>query len=365
MSNAAVINATSTSGQTAGTPISIETGGDVVLKAYGTGSGNWFVVMAFAPVVNGVTGAPVTLTIDYNQPGRQTSAVGTSATEWVGWVLDQGGTWEASGIVEGYQPGESLSDDLGTFASFDALPQYGVKIGARASVNGVQYTYGAAGWVGGASALSASPASGDFVGQLIWVVNPAVPRGRSRLEWTGSIWAPPAGELIAAVWRGAAPVALVTPGVIGQVEIFGATGNLSKIIPGYMIPAGLLMKIQGGISIRNAAGGTENAQVRLGVSSVALSQSQAPLWRSITPAADFAGIGQSWSGRPVTIDYAYVTRRVEESTFASPVNTGAFPGNTCGTFSENATRLRAYATTTSVTDQIQFDGCKLTSEGNL
>lgn len=146
MSNAAVINATSTSGQTAGTPISIETGGDVVLKAYGTGEGNWFVVMAFAPVVGGVTGAPVTLTIDYNQPGRQTSAVGTSAKEWAGWVLDQGGTWEASGIVEGYQPGEAQSGDLGPFASFEALPKYGVKIGARASVLGVQYTYGAGGW---------------------------------------------------------------------------------------------------------------------------------------------------------------------------------------------------------------------------
>ena len=157
MSNAAVINATSTSGQTAGTPISIETGGDVVLKAYGTGSGNWFVVMAFAPVVNGVTGAPVTLTIDYNQPGRQTSAVGTSATEWVGWVLGQGGTWQASGIVEGYQPGEALSDDLGTFARFDALPQYGVKSGARASVAGVQYTYGAGGWKAGGDGSSIIP----------------------------------------------------------------------------------------------------------------------------------------------------------------------------------------------------------------
>ena len=259
-------------------------------------------------------------------------------------------------------------------ASLDAVPTLYLATSSTAMVAGIEKAWDGSYWtapaaLGGGIVYDGTtyplPLTAPYKGYKIAVVNPAVPDGWSTLKWTGTGWVPPKGELIAAVWRGAAPVALVTPGVIGQVEIFGATGNLSKIIPGYMIPAGLLMKIQGGISIRNAAGGAPNAQVRLGVSAVALTQSQAPLWRSITPAAGFAGIGQSWTDHPTVIDCAYVTRRIEESTFASPVNTGSFPGNTCGTFFENATRLLAYATTTSVTDQIQFDGCELISEGNL
>lgn len=234
MSNAAVINATSTSGQTAGTPISIETGGDVVLKAYGTGSGNWFVVMAFAPVVNGVTGAPVTLTIDYNQPGRQTSAVGTSATEWVGWVLDQGGTWEASGIVEGYQPGEALSDDLGTFASFDALPQYGVKSGARASVNGVQYTYGAGGWVEAANGLTPYADYATLSAQAPTVGKIAqIPRlcgnGYFALRGNGTRWEVCPGESI-----------VRDAGVDSAGYDLTATGTAYVPLASYTIPAGLI-----------------------------------------------------------------------------------------------------------------------------
>lgn len=233
MSNAAVINATSTSGQTVGAPISIETGGDVVLKAYGTGEGNWFVVMAFAPVVGGVTGAPVTLTIDYNQPGRQTSAVGTSATKWVGWVLDQGGTWEASGIVEGYQPGEALSDDLGTFASFEALPKYGVKIGARASVNGVQYTYGAGGWAAAVGLTSCADyatlsAQAPTVGKIA-----QIPRlcgnGYFALRGNGTRWEVCPGESI-----------IRDAGVDSAGYDLTATGTAYVPLVSYTVPAELI-----------------------------------------------------------------------------------------------------------------------------
>lgn len=266
MSNAAVINATSTSGQTVGAPISIETGGDVVLKAYGTGEGNWFVVMAFAPVTNGVTGAPVTLTINYNQPGRQTSAVGTSASEWVGWVLDQGGTWRASGIVEGYQPGEALSDDLGTFASVNALPKYGVKIGARASVLGVQYTYRAGGWV--IDGLTPYADYGTLSAQAPTVGKIAqIPRlcgnGYFALRGNGTRWEVCPGESI-----------VRDAGVGSAGYDLTATGTAYVALASYAIPAGLIGDGEEWevdeyvISLDVHASGTDTPHAYLGAASI-------------------------------------------------------------------------------------------------
>lgn len=44
------------------------------------------------------------------------------------------------------------------------------------------------------------------MGEIIWVANPAVPRRRFAPRVDRTIWAPPAGELIAGVWRDASPV---------------------------------------------------------------------------------------------------------------------------------------------------------------
>jgi hypothetical protein len=88
---------------------------------------------------------------------------------------------------------------------------------------------------------TAVPASGNYVGERIAVVNPAIlPRGWSWLEWSGSVWFPPAGELIATRW--ASPIRSVTPGVTAQVEIYGSAGNTSPIIPDYMLPDKIVFK---------------------------------------------------------------------------------------------------------------------------
>lgn len=149
MSNAAVINATNSSGHAAGAPIAISTGGDVALKLYGTGTGSWSVTAAFAPSVGGVVQAPTTLTITNDSPRAVTSTISTGATEWVGWIMASSGTWEASGIVEGYTGDEALANYLGDFASFAALPAKAVKTGARATVGAESYVYNGAqaGWV--------------------------------------------------------------------------------------------------------------------------------------------------------------------------------------------------------------------------
>ena len=147
MSNACVINATHNSGQTAGSPVTIEAGGTIVFKAFGSGSGAWSATLAFAP---SATESPVTLTIS-NGPGKdsaRTSVVSTGATSWVGWVQSFTGEFEVSGIVCGDQPDEALAGDLGVFVAGKA-PTKAVKAGAtyRDTV-GTSYTYSAgAGWV--------------------------------------------------------------------------------------------------------------------------------------------------------------------------------------------------------------------------
>lgn len=92
-----------------------------------------------------------------------------------------------------------------------------------------------------AALLAAYPSGGRYVGERIAMANPAiVPRGWSLLEWSGSVWFPPAGELIATRW--ANPIRSVTPGVTTQVEIYGSAGNTSPIIPDYMLPDKIVFK---------------------------------------------------------------------------------------------------------------------------
>lgn len=261
-------------------------------------------------------------------------------------------------------------------ASLDAVPTIYLATGSTAMVAGISKTWNGSYWIapaalGGGIVYDGTtyplPLTAPYKGYKIAVVNPAVPDGWSTLKSTGTTVAgfvPPKGELIASVWRGASPLVDVVPGVIGRVEIFGATGNLSKAIPGYMIPAGLVMKIQGGITIKNASG-VAGAQVQLTLSGSDLGPS-AGLWKNVAPVSSGIGLGQNWSAGPTYQECAYVSRNQADPTvFSTPVNNGPFPGNTVGSFVGGANRLLAYATTTSITDRVQFDGCQITSEGNL
>lgn len=148
MSSAAVINATQSSGQTAGSPVTIITDGTITPKLYGTGSGAWSVTANFAPVVGGVIGDPISLTITQNTPNAVGPSTRTDAVQWVGWITAQAGLWSASGIVEGITGPDAQSGFLGSFA-VGALPQYAVEAGSVAMEGGTLVRYGGAGvgWV--------------------------------------------------------------------------------------------------------------------------------------------------------------------------------------------------------------------------
>lgn len=202
------------------------------------------------------------------------------------------------------------------------------------------------------------PASEADVGQLIQVDNPAVPGGRSILRWTGALWAPPAGELIAMKWRDANPVALVTPGVTTQVLIWQ-----SEIIPEYMIPDLGTFEISGGLSAKNAAG-IAGCLVMLGMSSTPTVCSA--LAGSITPNATGVGIGVHGTYPSPAYTHSSVVTRVRSfAGFMVPVNGGQFPGNNQGVDIPGQIRAMAVAKPSSTTDQIQFDGIRIISRGSF
>lgn len=159
MSNAAVINATNSSGLSAGSPITIETGGDVKFVAAGKFTGVGFVTLAFAPYSGGKAGVPTLITITNEIPLKRTSAIGTGATQFVGWVADSSGTWEATGIAIGDSDGEALSDDLGTFPDVASLPTKALRVGATCKVAGVLQVWDGSAWAAMGGGILASSAA--------------------------------------------------------------------------------------------------------------------------------------------------------------------------------------------------------------
>lgn len=168
--------------------------------------------------------------------------------------------------------------------------------GSTATIAGVSSTYQpGVGWV--AQSMSAAGiiyngttiplpvASAANIGQQILVVNPAVPRGFSRLESTGTMWAPPSGELIVAAnvppVTAAQPVADVTPGVTTVVQVYQG-----PVIPDYMLPLGLRIVTRAKFRITNPGTGVAGAQVGCGISGSApnmLNYNDFPNGISVTP----------------------------------------------------------------------------------
>lgn len=206
------------------------------------------------------------------------------------------------------------------------------------------------------------PAVGRYIGQQILVPNPAVPRGQSRLEWTGTIWAPPAGELIAAKWRDANPVALVTPGVVALTQIWAGA-----VIPDYMLPENIKCVITGALSVKNAAG-APGCRLLLSVSGSVPGTGtdlQHPIGSTITPTATGVGIGTSGAGINKTVNSAHVSVREGKDYFAHAGNAGSLESMAVQPYVAGANRLYAMAIPSSTTDQFQLDGMSLVSEGNL
>ena len=206
------------------------------------------------------------------------------------------------------------------------------------------------------------PATGQYIGQQILVPNPAVPRGQSRLEWTGTLWAPPAGELIAGKWRDATPVALVTPGVVALTQIWAGA-----IIPDYMLPEHIKCTIKGALSVKNASG-VSGCRLLLSVSGTVPptgTDAHHPIGNAVTPTASGVGIGTSGSGPTKTVNSSYVSVRAGKDYFAHTGNSGHLEGAAFQPYVAGANRLYAMALPSSAADQFQLDGMSLISEGNL
>lgn len=205
------------------------------------------------------------------------------------------------------------------------------------------------------------PSKGDYIGQLIQVDNPAVPGGRSILRWTGALWAPPYGEMIASVWQtGNTPIATVTPGVTTNTVIYSGPA-----IPAYMTPVGLIGKLWGGLTANNAAGAT-GCQLGIGPSTNALMPSA--ISGIFTPNSRGIGISlrsQYPNAGSMNAETTIMFNSNGSGFFTCPVNDGPYPGNNAGIFSPGVNSLIACAKPSSAADQIIFNGASLMSMGNL
>lgn len=199
------------------------------------------------------------------------------------------------------------------------------------------------------------PVAGDYIGQRIMVANAAVPRGVSRLEWTGAIWAPPAGELIAGIWCGANPVALVTPGVTSLTKIYA-----SPVIPDYMLPDGLIFTANSIMSAANASG-VSGCMLGVTISGNTPTGATAQLYArgaTVTP-----------GGNPLALGASVATAQRKATAFRTShgemPSAFAFDLSPIGTFVSNACKLYAMAKPSGVNDQIRFDGASVISMGAL
>jgi hypothetical protein len=101
-------------------------------------------------------------------------------------------------------------------------------------------------------------ASQSIPGQIIWVVNPCVPLGVSRLQCnsTKTNYVPPPGESIVSKWSTTlnTPLVSVTTGGTSLV-----VGYQSPIIPDYMLPANALIAVTAYSMCSNAGAGVAGA----------------------------------------------------------------------------------------------------------
>ena len=207
------------------------------------------------------------------------------------------------------------------------------------------------------TALDAAYPTGLFVGQIVWVANPAVPLGRSRLMWNGSAFVPPAGEVIACQWRGASSILTVTPGAgnIGVVTL----AYSSPVIPDCFLLANGKFEFYGSSGNVNASGVT-NAMQTLYVSGAALTWAHGnsflyPL--SYVGAGNAAGAGIGGSRQLVSLNNARTGFKHPSSSVLEGVGTSSFvSGGTKVMFNVEASHAG---------DTFQLDGYQLTCVGNL
>lgn len=233
-------------------------------------------------------------------------------------------------------------------------------LGLLATSNGQQISWGAAGWGAPPGAWvyvgATLPALGAYIGQLIQVDNSAVPSGRSILRWNGTIWAPPAGELIAGIFSdyNTTPVADVIPGVTTSTEIWAGSS-----IPEYMIPDRLLIRGSLQALISNASG-VAGANIGLYVSSSPIATNG---FNGIVSAYNFTptalGVGNIW--QVLGLNYRW------GNNIGGPDARGTAAGSLSESYpyTPGYGKLRLSVKPSSVTDRVKLYGAAIYSAGNL
>lgn len=213
------------------------------------------------------------------------------------------------------------------------------------------------------SALTATYPNGGALGQIVWLPNPAVPLGRSRLQWNGTAWVPPAGEpiiLINPQLNGSAIVD-ITPGVTTLLQIWA-----SNVIPDYMIPDGLNMSIEGNIGAMNSVSQTNTVLLGFALSG---SVPTAIAYGAYIPASNQTPNAAFPKGLGSGIYYQRLISRYNDA-FRGPDpvygdGSVSLSGVTTGYAVSNSIRLYAMANPGHISDRILFYRAAVYSKGNL
>lgn len=190
----------------------------------------------------------------------------------------------------------------------------------------------------------------------IRAINPAVPKGWSWLEWNGTIWAPPAGELIAGIFSdyNTTPVADVIPGVTTPTEIWAGSS-----IPEHMIPDRLLIRGSLQAMLINASG-VAGANISLHVSSSPIATN------------GFNGIVSAYNLTPTALGAGNIWQALGLNyRWGNYIGGPDARGTAAGTLSDSNPytpgygKLRLSVKPSSVTDRVKFYGAAIYSAGNL
>jgi len=290
-------------------------------------------------------------------------------------------------VVVGTKWGGNLSNQFATFAALDAVTKTNIAAGAKASVVGIgEYELIGGAWVAQltrnsngtlstngvalvvqeeyfatTTARDTAYPSGGFLGQICWMPNTNVPLGRSRLRWNGTIWAPPAGELIVSLYGASGnPIYQVTPGVLTLAQ-----GGVGNVIPDYMLPDGITLASFWECSVKNAVSSVAGsiAYVTFG-GSVPVDTSGGASFNgfSVTPTANGAGItdgrkneqrvGASFKGMWFFVPGIYF-------------NNTTYRATTTGSFATGVTKPYFMVKASHVSDQFALYSFEVYATGNL
>ena len=265
----------------------------------------------------------------------------------------------------GYADSESGAIRYPTLSSLlSTAPQPGMRATALDAPGSMLYEVGGK-WGGNfgrvtalqVAALQAAIAS-IAIGAEAEVPNAAVPGGVSRLRRGAAVWAPPAGELIAAACpiSPTGPIVLVSPGVTTLTKVWE-----SPIIPDYMLPDLLDMEISSSIGALNSVSQVNTVVVGCCIAG------QVPIGALKTDypgPADIVPSSTVHNGE-YPVRYSFSRRGSFFNHPFLPSTRTSYDYSSAGAFISGANRLYAMVKPGHVSDQIRFDSSYVWSKGNL